>query len=887
MNNLIGQHLGPYRIMEQIGMGGMAMVYKAYQPAMDRYVAIKVIASHFAQEEEFLRRFRREARAVAQLEHAHILPVHDYGEAEGRPYLVMRYLEAGTLKERMAQGPLSLSDINRVVGQVGSALDYAHRMGVVHRDVKPANILMDAEGDTFLTDFGLAKMLESSAQLTETGVGIGTPTYMSPEQGQAQKVDSRTDVYSLGVILYEMVTGRAPYEAETPLAVVLKHITEPLPLPRSIQPDLPEEVERVILRALAKEPDDRYQTAGEMVRALDAAVRAAEAAARTEPGAAARAEPAVTKVAGPPAEGALARAVAGVRKALPAGWGRVAVWVAVGIITLVALFLVLSRVPLKVQISGGQLEVVRVVKGTATQAAAIGLVDTPTHTPTAAPTHISAPTPTNTPTPAPTPIPSLSGRVTDAATGQGVGGARIEVQLAGHDGWDYSATTTSDGSYAIFDLPTGDYVVRVTAPGYAREYYDNVTPSHEAKSVHVTALHETPGIDFDLTEGGSISGYVYQSDGITPISGVEVDVQPSGEEQNIVGFAASTASDGSYTIEGLALGEYRVGAKVQGWVEQWTDVIVTPPEDTPNINFRLSRGGSISGFVYESDGVTPVQGVAVCAENQLPSGEYIGAYATTRADGSYVITDLTAWDYLVRVERPAGFAPECYDSKYVRAACDMVTVREGSDTSGVNFTLDPGGSVTVHVYEEDGLTPIRSGIDIGVWLSTKEFVGWECCTKYDGSYTFWLRTGSYLIRPHTHGKYVDEWYDNHYDMNNADPIQVVAPHETSGIDFYLAKAGSISGHVYEEDGVTPIAGSSVYAFPITGDRPGAGANTSPDGSYTIEGLPSGNYKVQVTVSNHVAEYYNNAPDEASATEVTVNAPNNTPGIDFALSPVSE
>ncbi len=386
MNDLIGQHLGPYRILEQIGTGGMATVYKAYQPAMDRYVAVKVIASHFAQDETFLRRFRREARAVARLEHAHILPVYDSGEAEGRPYLVMRYLEAGTLKYRMVEGPLPLSEVNRIIGQVGSALDYAHRMGVIHRDVKPTNILLDAEGDAFLTDFGLAKMVESSVQLTGTGVGIGTPTYMSPEQGKGAKVDSRTDVYSLGVMLYELVTGHAPYEAETPLAVVLKHITEPLPLPRSIRPDLPEEVERVILRAMAKEPDDRFQTAGEMVQALDGAVRAAEAAARTEPAVpAARVEPVVPEVAAPPTERAVARA----RKPLLAKWGRVAAWVAVGIAALVALFLVLSRVPLKVQISGGQLEVVRVVEETAT----------PTETATASVTPTPAPSPMTGPTP--------------------------------------------------------------------------------------------------------------------------------------------------------------------------------------------------------------------------------------------------------------------------------------------------------------------------------------------------------------------------------------------------------------------------------------------------------------------------------------------------------
>jgi len=277
-----GQMLGPYRIINQIGKGGMATVYKAYQPSVDRYVAVKVLPSQLAESKEFAARFQQEARIIAKLEHPHILPVFDYGESNGVAYFVMRYLEAGTLKDRMVAGrPLPIQEIDKLFTQLADALSYAHGHGVVHRDLKPANALIDSQGNVFLTDFGIAKLLESaSPRLTQTDAIMGTPAYISPEQAQGQPVDQRSDIYSLGIILYEMVTGSVPYVAETPLAVIFKHISDPLPPPSLVKPDIPRPIEQVILKALAKDPRDRFATAAEFVTAWKRALETREQVAR-------------------------------------------------------------------------------------------------------------------------------------------------------------------------------------------------------------------------------------------------------------------------------------------------------------------------------------------------------------------------------------------------------------------------------------------------------------------------------------------------------------------------------------------------------------------------------------------------------------------------------
>jgi serine/threonine protein kinase len=272
MEDLTGKQIGPYQIVAPLGEGGMAAVFRAYQPGMERYVALKILPRALADDPAFSARFQREARILAQLQHPHILPVFDYGQAEGYSYIVMPYVLSGTLTDAMQGEPLPLPRIRQVISQVGDALSYARGRGLVHRDVKPSNVLVDESGNCLLTDFGVARMVESSVNLTATGAVVGTPAYMSPEQGVGREIDARSDIYSLGIILYEMATGRVPYKAETPIAVVFMHVSAPLPLPRSLNPALPEAVERVILKALAKNPDERYQTAEDMVEALKRAI---------------------------------------------------------------------------------------------------------------------------------------------------------------------------------------------------------------------------------------------------------------------------------------------------------------------------------------------------------------------------------------------------------------------------------------------------------------------------------------------------------------------------------------------------------------------------------------------------------------------------------------
>lgn len=268
---LTGKVLGQFEIMDEIGRGGMATVYRARQQSINRIVAIKVLPQALMHDPAFYERFAREVDVISHLEHPHILPIYDYGEVDGIPFIAMRYLAGGSMAQFIRRGLPPFEAIIKPVDQIGQALDYAHQQGIIHRDLKPANILLDERSNAYLTDFGIARVLDSN--LTGSAI-IGTPAYMSPEQANALPLDSRSDIYAFGIVLFELLSGREPFEAATPVAMLLKQINEPVPPLRRYRADAPLAVEQVISRATAKSPADRFASAGELATAYAEAVRA-------------------------------------------------------------------------------------------------------------------------------------------------------------------------------------------------------------------------------------------------------------------------------------------------------------------------------------------------------------------------------------------------------------------------------------------------------------------------------------------------------------------------------------------------------------------------------------------------------------------------------------
>ena len=489
---------------------------------------------------------------------------------------------------------------------------------------------------------------------------------------------------------------------------------------------------------------------------------------------------------------------------------------------------------------------------------------------------------------------SISGTVYGADGVTPVADADVWADIYDCCGGGNGTRTASDGTYTVQGLAPGDYRVQVRAPGqgFVYQLYDGTTDWSQAAPVTVSSGASTTGIDFSLAAGGAVSGTVYQADGVTPVA--DADVWAEAYDCCGGGNGTRTASDGTYLIEGLSAGDYRVQvhAPEQGLAAQFYDgttdrsaafrVTVTAGQATGSIDFVLQTGGSVSGTVYEADGVTPVANADVWAESYDCCG--VGNGTRTASDGTYAIEGLPPGAYRLQVDASdRGLVRQFYDGTTDWGLATVATVTTGQDTPNIDFTLSAGGSISGTVYEADGTTPVANA---DVWAES-----YDCCgggngtrTASDGTYVIdGLGSGDYRVQVHAAEQgLAGEFYDDVGNWGQANRVSVTAGQTVAGIDFLLSAGGSISGAVYETDGVTPVAGANLWASAFDGSGGYGWAMSNADGSYAIEGLASGSYRVEVEAGGLVRQIYDNTSQWHLATAVGVSEGQDTPGIDFTL-----
>ena len=472
MNNQEPQRLGKYQLIEELGRGGFATVYRALDTTLKREVALKILDPLLFRDPVFVQRFQQEAVIAANLDHPNIVPVYEIDETEGRYYIAMKLVAGHSLAELIqTRGALPVEGMLSIIREVAAALDCIHKQGLIHRDVKPSNILLDDSGKAMLSDFGLVRATEGS-RLSTQGVSIGTPSYMAPEQAEGQPVDARTDIYAMGIILYEMATGHLPFSADSPAATLYQHVHKPPPPPSSVNPDVTPTVEQVILRALEKDPDLRYQTAGALADDLTRAGAGRPLAPRPQPRPAQTVVPSVQpQHDSQPVQPEPRRHWS--KLGAPVGCAAIFVCVVLAGGGFLAwqgglLDALLPPAPTTSAEASESAAILPTPTTSPTLAPSPAFTPEPTWTPELAPTWTLEPTPTPVP-PTPEPTATLEWTLTD------VGVAEVNLTLFNDSGWDvcyvYISPTSSDawgddwlgadivpdGTSYTFQVPIGSY----------------------------------------------------------------------------------------------------------------------------------------------------------------------------------------------------------------------------------------------------------------------------------------------------------------------------------------------------------------------------------------------------------------------------------------------
>ncbi len=681
------KRFGRYEIKGVIGRGGMATVYHAYDPRFERDVAIKVLPGEVLDDPQFRTRFEREAKAVAMLEHSAIVPVYDFGEEEGQPYIVMRYLAGGSLAERLKKGPMPVDETIRMISRLASALDAAHKRGIIHRDIKPGNILFDQYGAVFLSDFGIARLKETSGVATLTGGAIlGTPAYMSPEQVQGDAVvDGRSDIYALGVILFQALTGRTPYEADTPAKVMMMHLLEPVPTILDKKTDLPPSFEAVIERSMAKQPSERYPTAGELAGALETAVSKAGLSTRISP--TAPGESSATVLSPPKGEAQTSKAPAASPASATGQGARFPTWawVAGGVAVILVLGAIvlgsgLAYLSLRPTPSATPTHTIppatSTPTGTATQAATATATATPTPTiaPTGTPTSIVWPAlPLLVGTPVPAPV-----SVVDTDTARNVvqvarwGKGTVERVVFSPDG-QYLAVSAALGIY-LYDTETMAEVrfIETVSEAYGIAF----SPNGEILAVgfsdrKIRLWRVSDGAPLRTLEGhtSGVEILVFSPDGET---------LASGSWDKTVRLWRYSDGESLYTLEGHTSSVQALAFSPDG------ELLASGAWDRSARIWRVSDGElvyALEEFAEYED----IIGLAFSSDSEVL---YLGSdddviYIYWAADGTLLETIPGAWNW----SRVVSFSAD--GEVYATANYNMVELRSTSDSSALRTFSGP------------------------------------------------------------------------------------------------------------------------------------------------------------------------------------------------------